>query len=163
MTIPTGRGGAPSNAWTWRCDACGRPILDGHGYVQFVDPTTGGYPQWTEEDERKFHESVWAAEDRVAARQADATGRPPRWSLFTIADLDTLPEVHRAKLQVYHRACDPEGERDSYWIGVERVRGKDLLDRCAHLCEKVWFGRAELMDLVRRHQWGICAADRRAA
>jgi hypothetical protein len=153
-------GSAPAHAWTWRCDACGRAIQDTHGYVQFVDPKTGGYPQWGEADERQFHEAYWAYEDKIAAQQADnVTGAPARWALYSAADLIGLPEVERAKIQAYHRACDPHPDRDSYWVGVERIRGKDLLDWCAHLCEKEFFGRAEMMTLIRRYQWGHCAKD----
>jgi len=150
MPFPPQAGGAPARAWSWRCDACGRAIQDRQGYVQFVDPVTGGHPHFSGADEREVFETYWKA--------WDAAETVP--GVISAAALCALPEPPpRAKVQAYHRACDPHPDRDSYWVGVERLRGTDVLDWCAHLAEKEWFGRAELCAFVRRYQWGLCALD----
>jgi hypothetical protein len=116
-----------------------------------VDPKTGGYPQWTEQDERRAYTQYWAAQDAMAAPDT------PGW--VAVADVDLPESPQRVRVQAYHRACDPHPERGVYWIDVERARGTDVLDWCAHLAEKEWFGRADLIAFIRRYQNGLCAKD----
>ncbi len=150
MSACSKAGTAPAHAWSWRCDVCGLAILDGHGYLQFVDPTTGGYPQWSELDERAYHERYWADFDR----QKSSDG----W--VRVSDLSLPKPPSRCRIQAYHRRCDPNPERSVYWVDVARLRGNEVLHWCEHLAEKKWFGRAELVAFIRRYQTGSCAKGR---
>lgn len=145
------RASTPQRANTWRCDRCGRPIADGHGYISFTNPFTGAYPDWTDADERRFAAEYRAADEALTARQGKAV---------SLAELAKLPQhPGRCRMQAYHRKCDPLPDHECYWIKVEECRGLEVLDWIAHLLTKVWFGATETKQFIRKYREGISAAD----
>ncbi len=143
------RSSSPQNACTWRCDRCGRPIADGHGYIEFVDPE-GGYPKWTLARD-------YGAED--ADRLWEAKHALPSGGVTFRAD--DVPETPiRADVVAYHKRCDPHPDQDSYWFEVERARtARDVLDWIVHLTEKIWFGRREAKAFADKFLLGLSRAD----
>src|SRR5712664_2891479 len=124
-THPHARTSAPMNSWQWRCDVCGRPIADGHGYIELIDPKTGNYPRWNDRDEREYLRALYAWEDKHTA--------PSGVTMFTSADFADMPQPRRCDIVAYHRRCDPRPNRDAYWFDVDRARGNEMLDWVAHL------------------------------
>ncbi len=59
----------------------------------------------------------------------------------------------------HHRRCDPNPNRDAYWIRVERARGAEVLDWIEHLLDKPWFTSANARAFIRRYQDGLCTAE----
>lgn len=138
---------APVQAWTWMCDGCGKPARD--GIIEITDPRTGGYPRWSEADEKRAQKEHEAALEAVYAKH-----REPGSVLVAVPFGDfPEPRTPRCNINVYHRKCDPQPNKSSYWLRVEEHYDlKEMLDTVAHLLDKVWFGVEEAQTLIRRFQ-----------
>lgn len=102
------------------CDACGRPVEDGHGSL---------YVLFSELHKRRNAMSAWKA--------ASEPGTPrPAVSLVEALQLPSPAPWH-----IHHDRCRPRHEGDGYHIDVERIRSwRDLVRWTAHLMEKNWLG-----------------------
>jgi len=151
-THPGERASAPQRAFTWRCDRCAKPILDGHGFVSFRNPWTGGYPDFTDAEQRRYNEEYLKADAALTAREGKS---------FTLAELERFPQYpHRVRMEAVHRRCNPLPDDPCYWVPVEKIRDlADVLDWVAHLLEKPWFAADEAKALIRKYQRGTSEAD----
>jgi len=146
---PYQREGAPKFANSWRCDTCGRPIEDGHGFLAFRNTHSGGLPDWSDRDEREFNAQFRAAESALTAHNGKA---------ISLAELAKLPQrPARCRIAAYHRRCDQLPDEQAVWVPVERCRDLDLLDWIGHLLTKPWFGAEEAQELIHRYRQGVTA------
>ncbi len=124
---------------TWRCDACGRPIRAGTGYVEIVgiseDGVVGGYPTHpTPEDE---------------SLPLPPGANPGPWVVVSAADLLILGDTQpRVAFRVVHRACDTLAT-SGYWFDVGRARTlAEWVDWVRHVGAKTWMGRRDVLALL---------------
>lgn len=60
-------------------------------------------------------------------------------SHVAVRQFETGRRSERAAWEAWHRSCDPDPQGSQYWIGVERIRSLDDVDRWNnHLSEKGW-------------------------
>lgn len=118
VTSQAGPRTKPAIHLVWTCNACGRPVNDGDGYIHVSYAELGQY-----ERDKKAWEEKWPGEGSLRFIPASAYFDFP----------------HQVRWRTHHAACDPNPDSYDYWIDVERVRSNSgLLARTAHLMGKRW-------------------------
>lgn len=134
--------------YVWRCGVCNGRITSkksDRGVILFSDPTTGGYPQWSNGDEHRAQ-----VEYALKMRAFDEDhASPSGLTVFTLKDLEEAPEFpERCRIRVVHLRCDNRPDKNEYWLSAEETTGDALLNSIAHLLGKAWFGEAEARNLI---------------
>jgi hypothetical protein len=110
----------------WDCDACGRPVADGDGYL------------CVNYDELRKHEQ--------AAREWEAEHA----GIFAVPLEEFLKYPGSARWKVLHRRCDPKPNADAYHFDAARIRtASHAIEWAAHLLEKDWITSTNWNDVLR--------------
>ena len=124
---------APRPALVWLCDVCGQPVDNDKGYIH-VD---------TARARQKGRE--YAELKKRVQQKCGSEG----FTVWSGADLMDIPNPLR--WEVHHRSCDPNIDRDDYWIDVSRARTHaHLLSWTAHLMHKRWAEWTAWDDFIRK-------------
>lgn len=125
----------------WYCQVCGGSIAADQGYLH-VDTRRA-------QEVKRAHEA-WEADLRT--RRASADGL----LVYPVSEFMDLP--NQAPWEVHHRSCDPEPNRDDYWISVERIdRYWKVLHWTAHMLGKGWFEHTSWADVCYAFSGGRSA------
>lgn len=114
----------------WRCEKCGEPVEDDHGYLEISSGAIHTY---------RALKAEW--EDKYLPKEG--------LKFYSLADLQYHPKAPR--WMCWHATCDPDPDSSSfYWIGVERLRTTEmLLSFTAHLMGKNWIQETDWDDVIR--------------
>lgn len=115
---------ATVHAVVMHCEICGDPVLGDEGYLEV--------------DSGAALRRRRVPPDPVAEYEIRAE---------TLAHFLASPDIG---WHCYHRRCDPDPERTTYWIGSDRLTTiEELLDWTAHLMEKDWIGCTNWATVLR--------------